>query len=63
MDKQFAERFASDWIAAWNAHDMEGIVSHYSQGFEMAPPVIQDGRVVESAPRKRATRLHARRGY
>jgi ketosteroid isomerase-like protein len=40
MDKTFAEHFAADWIAAWNAHDMARILSHYSDDFEMTSPVI-----------------------
>jgi len=35
-----AERFADDWIAAWNAHDLEKILSHYTDDFEMSSPVI-----------------------
>jgi hypothetical protein len=40
MDKTFAENFAADWIAAWNAHDLERILSHYADDFEMSSPVI-----------------------
>lgn len=40
MDKDFAEHFASDWINSWNAHDLERILSHYSDDFEMSSPVI-----------------------
>ena len=40
MDKAFAEHFATDWIAAWNAHDLERILSHYAEDFEMSSPVI-----------------------
>jgi hypothetical protein len=40
MDKLFAERFAAEWIDAWNAHDLERILSHYDEGFEMTSPVI-----------------------
>jgi hypothetical protein len=40
MDKAFAEYFAADWIASWNAHDLERILSHYADDFEMSSPVI-----------------------
>jgi len=40
MDKAFAEHFAADWIASWNAHDIERILSHYADDFEMYSPVI-----------------------
>ena len=40
MDHRFAERFAAEWIDAWNAHDLDRILSHYDDDFEMASPII-----------------------
>ena len=40
MEKEFAEDFAEEWIAAWNAHDLDRILSHYADDFEMSSPVI-----------------------
>ncbi len=40
MDKAFAEHFAADWIDSWNAHDLDRVLSHYSDDFEMSSPVI-----------------------
>ena len=40
MDKNFAEHFAADWIAAWNAHDLDRVLSHYTDDFEMSSPII-----------------------
>lgn len=40
IDKAFAERFAADWIDAWNSHDIARILSHYADDFEMSSPVI-----------------------
>lgn len=40
IDRHFAEEFARDWIDAWNSHDLERILSHYSDRFEMRSPVI-----------------------
>jgi ketosteroid isomerase-like protein len=38
--REWAEAFARDWIAAWNAHDLERILSHYADDFEMRSPLI-----------------------
>ena len=40
MEKGFAQRFATEWIAAWNSHDLERILTHYEDDFEMSSPVI-----------------------
>lgn len=36
----FAERFARQWVEAWNAHDLERILAHYEDDFERTSPVI-----------------------
>lgn len=40
IDRDFAEHFAQDWVAAWNAHDLDRVLSHYADDFEMSSPVI-----------------------
>jgi hypothetical protein len=40
MEKGFAERFAKEWVAAWNSHDLELILAHYEDDFEMSSPII-----------------------
>jgi hypothetical protein len=40
IEKEWAERFAQEWIAAWNAHDLERILSHYTEEFQMSSPLI-----------------------
>ena len=40
MDAFGAEWFASDWIAAWNSHDLDRILSHYSEGVTVSSPLI-----------------------
>ena len=40
IDKTFAEHFAIDWIESWNSHDLDRILSHYSDDFEMSSPLI-----------------------
>jgi hypothetical protein len=34
------DRFAGEWIAAWNAHDLEAIVSHYAQDVVYYSPLL-----------------------
>jgi ketosteroid isomerase-like protein len=40
ITKDFALRFAEDWIESWNSHDLDRILSHYTADFEMASPII-----------------------
>ena len=40
IDRKFAEDFAREWEKAWNAHDLEEILSHYSEDFQMTSPFI-----------------------
>ncbi len=35
-----AQSFAQEWIESWNSHDLERILSHYSDDFEMTSPFI-----------------------
>src|SRR5579872_6323390 len=41
IDKAFAEQFAAEWIAAWNSHDLERVLAHYTDDFEMSSPLIR----------------------
>lgn len=36
----FAQQFAREWIDAWNNHDIERVLSHYADDFEMNSPYI-----------------------
>ena len=40
MNQFFVTQFANDWIDAWNSHDLDKILSHYEDDFEMSSPVI-----------------------
>jgi ketosteroid isomerase-like protein len=40
MTPGFAERFAKEWVEAWNAHDLDRVLSHYEDDFEMSSPII-----------------------
>jgi uncharacterized protein (TIGR02246 family) len=38
MDKEQAQRLAEEWYAAWNDHDLERILSHYSDDVVFVSP-------------------------
>ena len=40
IERDFADRFAEDWIDSWNAHDLDRILAHYTEDFEMSSPRI-----------------------
>ena len=40
IDKKFAHQFAQEWVEAWNAHDLDAVLSHYSDDFEITSPLI-----------------------
>jgi len=40
IDKTFATHFVNDWIDSWNHHDLDRILSHYTDEFEMSSPII-----------------------
>ena len=50
LQADFARAFAEEWIAAWNSHDLELILTHYEEDVELRSPVAVkllqgDGRV------------------
>ena|ERR1700739_2609349 len=34
-----ARQFANDWVHAWNSHDLDAILSHYSSDIVLTSPV------------------------
>ncbi len=40
IGSEHALRFAQAWIDAWNAHDLDAVLSHYTDDFEMSSPFI-----------------------
>ena len=34
------QQFAQEWIAGWNSHDLEQVLAHYEEDFEMSSPGI-----------------------
>ena len=39
MDSATAQEFAASWVAAWNAHDLEQLLSHFADDVVFASPV------------------------
>lgn len=35
-----ADRFAGEWIAAWNAHDLDAVLSHFEPDAEFTSPLV-----------------------
>jgi ketosteroid isomerase-like protein len=64
MTREEAWNLANDWIAAWNAHDLESIMSHYDDAIDLTSPVAAqllstaDGKVMG----KSNLRAYFRRG-
>lgn len=40
LDAAAAHRFAEEWIQAWNHHDLERILAHYSEDVTLCSPVV-----------------------
>lgn len=40
MDAEFAGRFAEQWQAAWNSHDIERILTHYADDVVFQSPYV-----------------------
>ena len=36
-----AQAFATEWVAAWNRHDVDAVLAHYADDFTMTTPMIQ----------------------
>ncbi|HEY6180822.1 MAG TPA: nuclear transport factor 2 family protein [Terriglobales bacterium] len=39
LTKDEAHKFAHHWIQAWNSHDLDAIMSHYSEDVALVSPV------------------------
>jgi hypothetical protein len=40
VERAAAEAFARAWYEAWNAHDLDAVMSHYADDVEMASPLV-----------------------
>ena len=47
MDIDF-NLFANEWIDSWNSHDLERILSHYADDFEITSPMIRAAAGIEA---------------
>jgi ketosteroid isomerase-like protein len=52
MDAEEAKHFAEHWVDAWNRHDLDAILAHYTDDFEMTTPMIQRVLGIESGTLK-----------
>jgi ketosteroid isomerase-like protein len=52
IDAEWARQFAIEWIEGWNSHDLDRIMSHYSDDFEMTSPLIIQLKLDESGTLK-----------
>ena len=41
MTEAQAQEFALEWIEAWNSHDLERILSHYTEEVEVTSPLVE----------------------
>jgi ketosteroid isomerase-like protein len=47
VDTATAQEFASDWLVAWNAHDLGAILGHFSDDVVFTSPLAR--RIVEGS--------------
>jgi hypothetical protein len=47
ISAEWARDFAREWIESWNSHDLDRILSHYADDFEMRSPLIQERKIDE----------------
>jgi ketosteroid isomerase-like protein len=40
ISREWAQTFAAEWVDAWNAHDLERVLSHYTDDVELSSPFI-----------------------
>ena len=41
MTEADAQEFALEWIAAWNSHDLDRILRHYTEDVEVTSPLVE----------------------
>jgi len=46
------KKFATEWIESWNSHDLNRILSHYSDDFEITTPMIKVALGIENGTLK-----------
>jgi len=56
VTKDEAWKLANHWVAAWNAHDLDLIMTHYEDAVELISPVA--ARLLETPNGKVAGKAH-----
>ncbi|MGN6390890.1 MAG: YybH family protein [Gemmatimonadales bacterium] len=41
MTEAEAQEFAHGWIAAWNSHDLDRVLGHYTEDIEVTSPLVE----------------------
>lgn len=41
MEQSFAQKFGREWVEAGNTHDLDKILLHYTDDFELSSPIIK----------------------
>jgi ketosteroid isomerase-like protein len=62
IDAKWANEFAQEWIDSWNARDINRILSHYVDDFEMRSPIIVERMGIASGVLKGKTAVKSYRG-
>lgn len=64
MTEQEAKRFANDWILAWNSHNLDSILEHYSDDVEFTSPFVVEllNKVSGTIHQKHDLRSYFRKG-
>ena len=52
-----SKKFAEEWIQAWNSHDLNKILSHYSDDFEITTPMIKMALGIDTGTLKGKSRI------
>ena len=60
ITEQFAQEFATDWIAGWNAHDLDRVMAHYHEDVSFSSPLITK---INNDPSGTITNAHNLRSY
>jgi len=60
----YARQLSEDWIAAWNSHDVEKILSHYAEDIEFTSPFVAQvlGKPDGTLQGKKALREYFQKG-
>jgi len=60
IEPEVARAFATEWIAAWNAHDLDRVLEHYTEDVELTSPYVAR---IAGEPSSKLTGKSALRAY